>query len=354
MLMVICFKISPQASHALAELLGSGDFQDQSDALNAALVNYSVIHNQVAKEGSPLQFVPVTSKPGASSESNPRNSAENHHLLHQLARAEFPESCRSAIQPVSQAGDLSYPGRWIFGQMNRFLPVKVTCRVLANLLKESPGGIEFEAARDLILDAAVRFTSFLNACDERSGAKGDEKFSLGFPTKEKGNEKSKLRFATQFIGTMNSQGQMFGMPKNLSFVNPQKNGPKFHVTLTEPGLEFALLSNPLIDRKETESGKYSQQETHFLLEHILKHVPEEAVAYKLLLSAIREGFNTPTEIDQFLLSRGGNQPEMSPAYLSTQRSGVISRMVDIGLICRKKDGTRVSYVPMKAAEALSS
>jgi hypothetical protein len=350
--MVICFKISPQASHALAELLECGDFQDQSDALNAALVNYGVIHNQVAKEGSPLKFVSFTDKTGPASELDLSNSTGNHHLLHQLARAEFPESCLSAIQPVSQAGDFSYPGRWMFGQMNRFLPVKVTCRALANLLKESPAGLEFEAAQDLILEAAVKFTTFLNACDERSGAKGDEKFSLGFPAKEKGNEKSKLRFATQFIGTIDSQGQMFGMPKNLGFVDPQKNGPKFHVTLTEPGLEFALLPNPLIDREETESGKYSQEETQFLLEHILSHVPEEAVAYKLLLSAIREGFNTPDRVDQFLLSRKGSQPEMSPAYLSTQRSGVISRMVDIGLIYRKKDGTRVSYVPTKTAEAI--
>lgn len=350
--MVICFKISPQANNALAELLESGDFHDQSEALNAALVNYSVIHNQVAKEGSPLKFVPVTTETERSPEPNSSRPAENHHLLRQLVGAEFPENCLSAVQPISRAGDLSYPGRWIFGQMNRFLPVKVTCRALANLLKESPAGIEFEAAQALILEAAVKFASFLSACDERSGAKGDEKFSLGFPAKEKGNEKSKLRFANQFIGTVDSQGQMFGMPTSLSFVNSRKNGSKFQVTLTEPGLEFALLSNPLIDRKETQSGKYSKEETQFLLKHILSHVPEEAGAYKLLLSAIREGFNTPDEVDQFLLSRKGNQPEMSPAYLSTQRSGVISRMVDIGLIYRKKDGTRVSYVPTKTAEAI--
>jgi hypothetical protein len=346
--MVICFKISPQANKALAELLESGDFHDQSEALNAAVVNYCVIHNQVANQGAQLISASAESKHSL----KPGPSTENCRLLSQLTRAEFPESGLSAVRPAPEGGDLSYPGRWIFGQMNRFLPVKVTCRALANLLKESPAGIEFEPARELILEAAVKFSSFLAASDERSGAKGDEKFSLGFPTKEKGNEKSKLRFANQFVGTIDPQGQMFGMPTSLSFVNPQKNGSKFHITLTEPGLQFALLPNPLIDRKETQSGKYSHEETQLLLEHILKHVPEEACAYKLLLSAIRDGFNTPHALDDFLLSRRGNQPEMSPAYLSTQRSGVISRMVDLGLIYRAKDGTRVSYVPTKAAEAL--
>ena len=347
--MVICFKISSEANKALRDLLATGGFKDQSEALNAALVNYQIIHSQVSSGGA-QSFSLSRRQKSCSSPAVADDQALS--ILDSFDSQVLPQSAIEPILAKPEGGDLTYPGRWLFGQMNRFLPVKVTCRGLATLLKNNPAGAEFEAARESILEAAVEFGAFLAESDQRSGAKGDEKLSLCFPDKRKGNEKSKLRFSNQFIGSIDSQGQMFGMPTSLCLMRPRKNGARLHLALTEPGLHFALLNNPVIDQKSTASGKYSSEETEFLVDHIFRYVPEEAAAYKLLLAAIRQGSNTPDALDGFLRSRRGSQPEISPAYLSTQRSGVISRMVDIGLIQRKKDGTRVSYLLTKAAESL--
>jgi hypothetical protein len=47
---------------------------------------------------------------------------------------------------------------------------------------------------------------------------------------------------------------------------------------------------------------------------------------------LRQRFNLPTD------------QAMTKAFLTTQRIGAISRLVDLGLVARKKEGLRVTYV----------
>jgi len=86
-------------------------------------------------------------------------------------------------------------------------------------------------------------------------------------------------------------------------------------------------------------------EIQLLLRHITKNVPTEDYAYRTILVLIDEGINTPSQIDEVLknripLSAGRN---LGQSFLSAQRSGTISRMTDLCLIDRERDGINMSY-----------
>jgi hypothetical protein len=111
-------------------------------------------------------------------------------------------------------------------------------------------------------------------------------------------------------------------------------------------MRFALLRNPILDSDSLEvQRKFYPDEITFLLHHIRSFVHVELFAFQILLRAISEGADSPEALDQALnrLVPGAEEKSFKPSFLSTQRSGALSRMVDLGLIIRKRDGVRVSY-----------
>jgi DNA-binding HxlR family transcriptional regulator len=83
-------------------------------------------------------------------------------------------------------------------------------------------------------------------------------------------------------------------------------------------------------------------------------VPAEAFAFRTLIQAIAEGAITPDKLDEALRVHVPTETNrsLSPSFLTSQRSGALSRMADLGLIARKRKGVRVSYTITPAGEAL--
>jgi hypothetical protein len=74
-----------------------------------------------------------------------------------------------------------------------------------------------------------------------------------------------------------------------------------------------------------------------------------------VLGAISSGANTPDKLDDALeehVSKRDEKP-FTRAFLTTQRAGVISRMIDLGLIQRIRDGINVTYTLTEKAFAAS-
>ena len=97
---------------------------------------------------------------------------------------------------------------------------------------------------------------------------------------------------------------------------------------------------------------HAAQQIAFLLDHIKSYVPAEDCAYRTVLKACAEGANTPNKLDDYL-SKGVSPRDGSPftnAFISTQRSGAISRMGDLGLVARKRDGIKVTYVTTETGD----
>ena len=106
------------------------------------------------------------------------------------------------------------------------------------------------------------------------------------------------------------------------------------------------MPNPVLDPGSTApADKFTDDEIRFLLQHIQSCVPEEVSAFVAIIDAINDGANTPDKMDAFLRARFDLKDEaaMTATFLSTQRTGAISRLADLGLVYREKAGLRVTY-----------
>jgi hypothetical protein len=260
----------------------------------------------------------------------------------------------SVESDVTPPGEIS-PKDWPWGQYNRFLPLKATCRALLNLTHDHPAGMLVDEAAKKISYEACDLGDCLSASDELY--RRPREFALGaaFPTTGLRGGESRSRFQTQFVAAL-KQGRLIGLPAELRFaaIDDSKE-PK--LKLTKAGAEFALLPNPLLDADRITNGpKWSDTETRFLLDHIRRAVPAEASAYVAIIEGIEAGENTPDKLDRYLRTRFDlpGEDDIKTTFLSTQRTGAVSRMADLNLLYREKSGLRVTYTLTHVGEHFGS
>jgi hypothetical protein len=177
----------------------------------------------------------------------------------------------------------------------------------------------------------------------------DDALALGFPSSAEKAEKSRLRYANQFVGSLNKRGVLSGLLVDLKLVNLMDTR-KPRIQLTKPGWDFALLHNPVLDEKDPTGAKFTSEERSFLIEHIQNTVPNEAFAYRVLLNAILAGANNPDALDEAVQPHvPRREKRITREFITTQRSGAISRMADLGLVTRERSGVRVTYSVTAAA-----
>jgi hypothetical protein len=183
--------------------------------------------------------------------------------------------------------------------------------------------------------------------------KRSNSLSTAFPSSGKGADKSRKRYENQFVGRINKDGQLSGLLFDYKLINQVDGGD---ILLTEPGWQFVQLHNPVLERaQEDPTQKLSTDERQFLVEHISKHVSIEDFTFTTLLRIIAEGHNAPREIDSVLSEQlAYNGKETSESFRSSQRSGAISRMEDLGLIRRVRNGIHVLYEITDMGENYSS
>lgn len=363
--MVICFEATTEAKRALDALLGTGQFRDISEAVSMALVNYQVIQRAMSKGGEMVMGsapIPVVEElPASRAESQtppppPAASQPRGPIIAAAAGPEIPELfvLKSTnleglnllpVPTVPNGAETNLPpARWLFGQYNKFLPVKAACRALLNLQRKAPAGVPLNEATSQIAYAACGLGDSLKALDDRQQLRREDAFAAAFPSSASGSEGSRLRFGSQFVAGIR-QDQLDGLPAALRLVALEK-GKEPRLCLTRAGAEFAVLANPVLDDQATfPATKFSEVEVNFLLAHIRQVVPEEVSAYVAIIAAIQNGSNTPDSVDVYLRQRFKlpDEADISKTFLTTQRTGAISRMVDLGLVAREKTGLRVTY-----------
>ena len=150
-----------------------------------------------------------------------------------------------------------------------------------------------------------------------------------------------------------ARGTYTGLLIDLKLINLDRQK---RIRLTEPGIQFAALHNPILDSPGPYAHeRFSGEETDFLIGHITSSIPVERFAYIVTLTSIESGSNTPEKLDDSLKKYMPERAErpFSDAFLTTQRAGVISRMADLGLVERARNGPNVTYV-VTAKESSSS
>lgn len=362
--MVLCFDLSAQANTALEALMQTGHYRDTSEAASMALVNYQVIQRAVSS-GSPRVMDEAVRPylPEKLSGTRPLAKAINRDpRIPELFRPTDGALGALSLDEVPDAAATQMPpALWFFGQFNKFLPVKIACRGLLNMLHESPGGVSLAEALEAISTEAWVLGDYLYMLDEGSSRSREDAFAAAFPTTAGNGARSRIRFANQFIGDLrqpkkteaeNREIKFNGLPAALHFI-VCSDGKNPVLTLTRPGGEFAALANPILDSgAATPDRKFSEAETEFLLAHVRRAVPEETSAYTSIIDGINEGANTPDKLDNYLCrtfrleiaTLAETENQITQTFLTTQRTGAISRMVDLGLAAREKTGLRVTYV----------
>jgi hypothetical protein len=235
--------------------------------------------------------------------------------------------------------------RWVLGQQNRLLPAKVNARALVRLFIESPKGLPIGPTAERIATEAAVLGDYLSALSEARKVSRDDALATAFPTTEYPG-KGLARYANQFVVNQNSRGELSGLMVDLKLINVVLHGMERLIVPTRMAWEFARLHNPVLDgASDGLTEKFSREEKSLLLRHIVASVPVEAFAYRVILEAVRDGNVTPETIDVALkVYHDEDRAEnLSQSFLTSQRSGAISRMSDLGLIERRREGVRVFY-----------
>lgn len=230
---------------------------------------------------------------------------------------------------------------WLWGQTNKILPVKIGLRVLYAIIG-SEEWINLEEFRNKAADIAASFGTIIRQYEEKKDKVRDDRISAGLP--EEKEFKSKFRYKGHFLAYMRKDGKLEGAMPFLRFVNLNKDEKeRIFIGLTEAGLRFAKLENPVIDGNDFEKS-FSDKEIDFYLDHISKNVKGELAAIKWLLNKVLNGINDRESINKKLsreMSPAWGKP--SPAVINTQRAGLMARMFELGLIGKDKKGVNVVY-----------
>jgi len=238
------------------------------------------------------------------------------------------------------------------GYINRILPVKFVLRILAILTLNSESydkedGWEIESEDEIALShlrevsskTATYASKWLKSIDEASGSTRGSEVATGFPT----DEKSKERFVAQFVGSSRKK-QMSGAIFDMGFAS--MSGSMFgfmgdEVRFTRMGWKFALLPNPLLDSMEGwKTGKrFSDEEISFLLNHIKSNVKSEWNFIVKIAELIDSGMNRPQSLEEAIIESHGWEKTQT----SVSKNGALSRMQELELIDRTKEGREVTY-----------
>lgn len=228
----------------------------------------------------------------------------------------------------------------LWGQYYRFLPVKVGVRVLEGMYTDSFPEIRdfLEKVRDVALPLRHQLVK-LDRLDRRTFG---ELLSASFPAYD---EKSVRRFINQYIIYVRSSDMnIMGMMPDLKFINIIQEDDSVKVGLTKFGMRFAALQNPVLDSNKPES--LSKEETNFLLNHIADELPQEFEHIIIALKAITEGKFTREKLNMTLKNyymRFHEGVSWSDSVVNTMRSGLLSRLNEMGLIRREKRGKNIRY-----------
>lgn len=230
---------------------------------------------------------------------------------------------------------------WLWGQTNKIFPVKIGLRVLYALIG-SEQWLDLEEYKEKAANIAAEYGTAIRKYEDKKNKIRDDRISAGLPDEEE--FKSKFRYKGHFLAYMRKDSKLDGAMPFLRFVNLNKDEKgKIFIGLTESGLKFAQIENPVIDRNDFERS-FSQTEIDFYLDYISKNVKGEASAIKWVLNKITNGIKNRDSINKELGREiAPSWGKTSEAVVNTQRAGLMARMFELGLIDKEKNGIKVVY-----------
>ncbi len=303
----------------------SGEYTDTQQFIEVA------IENQLRLQDSPLGFTPT----GPIDEGAPHtvsSTQQSHEFQSDLLV--LPDDRVLYLQ-----GGLERSDKTIWGLYNRIFPSKIALRVISNMtIKQSIPLLNLDEVQNEAGKAARMLGHELDYRDKKAKKQHGEKLATGLPMGSR--DKATLRYQKMFVGSPNGNGSGKGLPAELGFVTIKKENGRGLIGLTERGATFARLQNPILDNQQVQSAStLSEEELEFVIRHLKERMPKEWERCRVMLRSIREGEETPRELDNALR----HLDKSLDSGTSTERAGIVSRLTEIGLVTRRREGLAVFY-----------
>jgi hypothetical protein len=225
----------------------------------------------------------------------------------------------------------------LFVLTNRFGPIKIAARVLANMGGggEWPDLTEFQtvasgAARDLGLR--------LREEDESAGRSGPQRRWVAFPV---GSDERAARDRFAFSFTLDNSGSTVGGPMvtlGLANLNMRR------AALTELGWRLAAAPSPLLG--ESEGLRFSPAEGAIMREAVCR-APGELTQVVEFIALVREASGSQTALDELLAAR---HPEWTRDLATAHRSAMLGRLADLEILEVTGRGPKANITLLEAAE----
>jgi hypothetical protein len=200
----------------------------------------------------------------------------------------------------------------------RFFPSKiVTCllakSVVENIEQNNSEWIDYESFRKNSFEEVLEISKIIKQYEDENKVSRNERISTGFPAfHEKTFENkedelknmlrikaSKERFLEQFVGPttraihQNSNGTISGMLNDTGLVQIRKKDDSLlEITLSEDGIKFLMLPNPIIDNQNLKHSM-SKEEKDFILVKVMPIFDLE----KRIISGIMKSIEKSQDMD---------------------------------------------------------
>jgi DNA-binding transcriptional ArsR family regulator len=227
----------------------------------------------------------------------------------------------------------------LWGQLYKFLPTKVGLRILANLTQTS--NVSYKEFRETAAKEAVLFKRRLAKKDRTLGNKFGGELSTAFPDN---NDKSINRYEDQYlVYARPSVKQISSLAAQMRWLSVDA---KRKVGITKLGLEFAKLPSPIIDGDGEEP--LSREERNCIIDQLITQYRAEALQMEFVLREITSGVSSRQGLNdrivQFYRKSWPNEcRNWREGVFNTMRAGEISRLYELGLISKTRDGLMVTY-----------
>jgi len=351
--------LPPSAYQRIVDLVKSRDYDSVSQFVAAACENQLALDDSQAE---PFPLPAAQDTPGLAESKGPlparcavragRATVRQRKAgakPDQRGKAELdysPERLAAALRafrlptlnglPLSPEPTADFVEVWPWGQANRLFPLKIVVRALANLAG-ADGWPTIDEVFDQVREPAAVIGSALAALDEKAGRKRGELLSTALP--QVGSLKSQDRFLGSFLCTVTPGGKFY--PGGAFYYGLLSKMDGDRIGLTQSGLAFAGIANPILDGTlQAAHSTLSSEERDWLRVHV-QSLPGEAHAFKTLLEALGNEELSPKDFAAKVAARIGEDPESGSFTIKFH--GVVSRMIELGLIKRTWEGTRARY-----------
>ncbi|WP_420182100.1 hypothetical protein ACNO8S_13645 [Haloarcula sp. KBTZ06] len=343
--MKVIVDIPDELVDPIREAVQKGDYDSTREFVQFALENQTEIELNEKSAGQSLPALEDVIE----NRQSPHTAEKESEYTESMGDFGILRGQYSEIPTVDSPDENKISSGVLWGQYNRLLPIKFVIRGLANRVYTAKEPIPLAEFADSVADDARTFGQELQRLDEELGFSRGNKRSSAFPTGSDA-DKSLRRFKNHFIGEVSGDGSLRGAPFELALINVAEEDDRQRIAPTVAGREFAQLSNPILDSDRTAELPFSPEEREFYFNHLQEFRPNELEAMQYIATEIESGTDRPNPLTEAV---GELNSDWSDNQASTIRTGLISRMNELGLLERGRVGQRgVKYSLTTEGETL--